>query len=128
MPQAVFSSPDKSLRLVSWLLRIGLAATFLYAAIASLRAPLEWAGFLPSFLTAQFNAQQLTTVFAAYEIGLSLWLLSGWRQRLSGLICALTLLGIIFANPLQLIITFRDFGLFFAALAVTLTAPPRRPA
>jgi len=104
--------------MASWLLRAGLAITFLYAGISSLQHPLEWVGFLPAFLTTHVAATTLIKVFAIYELALSLWLVSGKFIRYSALLCALTFAGIVITNTSQLITTFRDIGLTFMALAL----------
>lgn len=102
----------------SWLLRLGLAAVFLYAGISSLQHPLEWVGFLPTFLTKAVAATTLIKVFAIYELVLAIWLISGKLLKYSALLCALTLAVIVITNPSQLITTFRDMGLAFMALAL----------
>jgi hypothetical protein len=103
---------------VSWLLRIGLAFVFLYAATASLQHPLVWAIYLPAFLTKAIAATTLIKIVAIYELALVVWLLSGKYVRYCALLCALTLAGIVLTNPSQLITTFRDVGLVFMALAL----------
>jgi uncharacterized membrane protein YphA (DoxX/SURF4 family) len=102
----------------SWFLRVGLAAVFLYAGVSSLQHPLEWVGFLPAFLTNAIAATTLIKVFAIYELGLVVWLISGKLLRYCALLCALTLAGIVVTNPSQLITTFRDIGLACMALAL----------
>jgi len=95
-----------------------LAIVFLYAGIASLQHPLDWIVFLPHFLTRVATGSVLIRVFAVYELGLAVWLLSGKLLKYSALLCACTLAGIIVTNPSQLITTFRDIGLTFMALAL----------
>jgi len=56
--------------------------------------------------------------FSLYEILLSLWILSGWKSFFSACLAALTLLGIIAGNITVLDIFFRDFAIFFAAIAL----------
>jgi uncharacterized membrane protein YphA (DoxX/SURF4 family) len=107
-----------NINIASWLLRIGLATVFLYAGISSLQHPLEWVGFLPTFMTKAVAATTLIKVFAIYELGLAAWLISGKFLRYGALLCALTLAGIVVTNPSQLITTFRDIGLAFMALAL----------
>jgi uncharacterized membrane protein YphA (DoxX/SURF4 family) len=107
--------------ITSWLLRIGLGVVFLYAGISSLQHPLEWVGFLPMFLTKIVTATTLIKIFAIYELGLVLWLISGKLLRYCALLCALTLAGIVLTNPTQLITTFRDIGLACMALALAFT-------
>jgi uncharacterized membrane protein YphA (DoxX/SURF4 family) len=107
-----------NINIASWLLRIGLAAVFLYAGISSLQHPLEWIGFLPTFMTKVVAATTPIKVFAIYELVLSIWLLSGKYLKYCALLCALTLTGIVVTNMSQLITTFRDVGLAFMALAL----------
>ena len=104
--------------IASWLLRIGLAVVFLYAAISSLQHPLEWVGFLPPFMTKAIADTTLIKLFAIYELVLAVWLLSGKFIQYCALICAVTLAGIVVTNPSQLVTTFRDIGLAFMALAL----------
>ena len=104
--------------IASWLLRIGLAVVFLYAAISSFQHPLEWVGFLPNFLAKAIAATTLIKVFAVYELLLVVWLMSGKLLKYSALLCAVTLAGIVVTNQSQLITTFRDIGLAFMAVAL----------
>src|SRR5581483_8336957 len=108
-------------KIVAVLLRVGLALVFLYAAISSLRQPLEWAGFLPHFLTQSLSGTTLIRLFAVYELVLVAWLLSGKFTKYCALLCSATLLGIVVTNPSQLITTFRDVGLAFMSLALYFT-------
>jgi hypothetical protein len=107
--------------MVSLMLRIGLAAVFLYAAVSSLRHPVEWIGFLPAFMRDMVSGATLIKIFAVYELSLAVWLLSGKRAKYAGLLSAATLAGIVVTNPGQLIVTFRDIGLVFMALALFFT-------
>jgi len=100
------------------LLRSGLAIVFLYAAISSLKTPLDWAAYLPHFLADSINAVTLVKIFAVYELALGLWLISGLYLRYAALLCSLTLAGIVVLNPHDLIVTFRDIGLAFAAMSL----------
>ena len=101
-----------------WLLRIGLAVMFLYAAIGSFVAPNEWIGFLPPFVTSLFDAELLLKVFSVVEIALVAWLLSGVYTRYAALLAAAMLIGIAISNFSLFAISFRDIGLAFAALAL----------
>lgn len=104
--------------MTSLLLRVGLVLVFVYAAVASLQHPLEWAGFLPSFLTKTISSDVLIKFFALYELALVVWLASGKYIRYCALLCTATLLGIVITNPSQLITTFRDVGLAFMSLSL----------
>lgn len=107
-----------STKLAVWILRLGVAFAFAYAGIASLLNPLEWEGFLPHFMTVLVPAATLIGLFAAYELVLAVWLLSGKYGRYAALLAAATFAGITFANLNSLIITFRDVSLILMALAL----------
>jgi uncharacterized membrane protein YphA (DoxX/SURF4 family) len=101
-----------------WLLRIGLTFVFAYAGVSSLRQPAEWVGYLPGFMARMSDAQTLIKLFAAYELLLALWLLTGKYLRYGAVFAALTLASITVMNVPQLIITFRDVGLVLMAVAL----------
>lgn len=105
---------------VLWLLRAGLAFVFVYAAVSSLQHPLEWVGYLPGWLTKHLTATSLLKFLSVYELLLAALLISGRYARYAAGLCALTLAGIVFVNPSQLIITFRDVGLVCMALALAI--------
>ena len=100
------------------LLRVGLVAVFLYAAVSSLGAPAEWLSYMPAFLTRLLTGNTLIRLFAVYELLLVAWLISGKLIRHCALLCALTFVAIVIMNTEQLIITFRDVGLVCMALAL----------
>jgi uncharacterized membrane protein YphA (DoxX/SURF4 family) len=111
---------SKSLPL--WLLRVGLAAMFLYAALSSFLQPTEWLGYLPGFVSSMFDAELVLKLFSVVEIALAAWLLSGVYTRYAALLAAAMLIGITVSNFSLLAISFRDIGLAFAALALALLA------
>lgn len=104
--------------LVSLSLRIGLAFVFIYAAVSSFAHPLDWIGYLPSFLRHNAHDTQLLKLFSTFEIILAVWLLIGRYTKYAALFSAAMLAGIVFSTYNQLIISFRDVGLFFAAIAL----------
>jgi uncharacterized membrane protein YphA (DoxX/SURF4 family) len=108
-------------QLAPLLLRLGLVVVLTYAAVSSLMHPDQWVGYLPSFIEKMHSATSLLKVFAIFEILLSVWLLSGKSIRYAALLVALLLLGIILAQPGDLIITFRDIGLLFMTLALAVS-------
>ena len=104
------------------LLRIGLAGTLAYAAISSFITPTSWIGYFPLFLvefSSQFMPQEvLLGLFSLMELFLAAWLLSGFKSQYAGFCAAAVFGGILFFNLGALDLVFRDFGLFFAALAL----------
>lgn len=111
---AFFAGPQ----MPALLLRLGLAIVFAYAAISSFVTPDDWVGYLPNVVTDLVDADILLKLFSTYQLVLAVWLLSGWRQEIVGLVCAATFAGIIISNTALLQITFRDIALLFASLAL----------
>ncbi len=107
---------------VSFLLRLGIAVPFLYAAIAAALDPTSWIGFFPSWLQAIIPGGVLLGLWSWYEVALSLWLISGKKTYYAGGLASLTLLAITVFNLGALDIVFRDVGLLLAAVALTLLA------
>lgn len=112
--------PD--IRLAQILLRIGLALTLAYAAVASFITPTSWIGFFPAALvdfTSPFMSHEvLLGFFSVVELVLAAWLLSGFEPFFAGIFAAGLFAGIFFSNLGALDLVFRDGGLFFAALAL----------
>lgn len=106
------------IKLPSFLIRIGLAFSFMYAAIDSFRNPDAWIGFFPTAMRNIIPQNVLLTVFSIIEILLALWLISGIYSFYGASFSALILLGIITINIGALEIIFRDVTIFFAALAL----------
>ena len=109
-------------QLTPLLLRFGIAIVFMYAAISSVMHPDQWVGYLPPFIAKMHDAVNLLKAFAIFEILLSVWLLIGKFVRYAALLAALMFFGIILAQPSDLVITFRDIGLVFMALALAASA------
>lgn len=110
--------PKKNVDLPSLLLRIGLAFVFLYAGIASLQQPLEWEGYVPHIAANLFGVLTTLHLITVLEIVLGMWLLTGKYAKYAAALAALVLAGIVLVNVNQMLVTFRDVGLLFAALAL----------
>ena len=104
------------------LLGVGLAFVFAYAGISSLQQPLEWIAYVPHVLTHTVSATTAIRVIAVVELVLALWLLSGKYAKYAALVSAVMLIGIVVSNFGQMLITFRDVGLVFMALALFVSA------
>lgn len=105
-------------KLPSFLIRIGLAFSFMYAAIDSFIHPDAWVGFFPVVMRNVIAPHILLIVFAVIEALLALWLISGVDAFYSASLSALLLFGIIVTNMRAFEIIFRDVAVFFAALAL----------
>jgi len=106
-------------KMVLLLLRVAIASVFLYAAIAATFDHSNWIGFIPQIAERIAPASTLLTGFALFQFILAVWVLSGWKTFYASLLAAFTLLGIISANWGDLNVLFRDFAIFFSAIALT---------
>ena len=106
-------------KIVTLLLRCSIASVFLYAAVAATLQPNNWIGYIPEFIRHVFPASMLLLGFSLFQMVLGIWILTGWKTVISASLAALTLLGIIAANSTQIDILFRDFAIFFVAVALT---------
>lgn len=113
-------------KIVHLLLRLSIASVFLYAAVAATLQPYNWVGFIPQVFTALAPASILLLGFSLYQLVLAVWILSGWKSFYASFLAAITLLGIITANWGDVNILFRDFAIFFAALALAIGSYKRR--
>jgi hypothetical protein len=107
-------------QIVRLLLKISIASVFLYAAVAATLQPDNWIGYVPSFARQLLPANMLLLGFSFFQAALAVWILSGWKGFYSGLLAAITLVGIVFANISLIDIVFRDIAIFFAALALAM--------
>lgn len=106
------------MKLSSFLLRLGLAFSFAYAAADSFIKPDNWIGFFPLIIRNLMSPPLLLIAFALLQAGLALWLISGKAVFYSASLSALLLFGIIIVNFGQFEIIFRDVTILFAALAL----------
>lgn len=118
----IFTAHKSDPQAAAILLRVGLGLVFLYAAISTFLQPLLWEGYFPAVLLHLAPIHLVLYGMATYELCLAFALLAGIRLRLAALLCILTLGGIVATNLGQLIVTFRDVGLLFAALALFMLA------
>ena len=102
-------------------LRIGLSLVFLWFGSQQLLHTGAWTGLIPEWVTSASGFEAATFVYfnGAFEIVFGICLLVGYFTRMSALLLALHLLGII-ANVGYTPIGVRDFGLLMATIAVFL--------
>jgi hypothetical protein len=104
--------------LTSLILRIGLAFSFLYAAIAAYFRPDDWIGYFPTFLREIFSNDLLLSGWGFFEIIIAVWLLSGKRIFIPSVVAALSLAGLILTNLGGFDVIFRDVTIMACALAL----------
>ena len=106
-------------KLISLLLRAGIAFSFFYAAIFSFVNPTNWIGFFPSFLTNLIPGVILLPIFSVYEILLGLWLISNKKIFYASVLSSMTLFSVVIFNLGVLDIVFRDISILFASIALS---------
>lgn len=110
--------PRQNPKTASLLIRIGLAAVFVYAAIDAFIEPGAWISYVPMFSNSFINTKLALDLLSVFQIFLAIWLIVGKYIKISALIAAAMLGGIMIFNIPTLLITFRDIGLVFAAIAL----------
>ena len=108
------------LNLAKLSLRVALTIAFGYAGLGSILHPRDWVGYFPVFINQLPFVNTIFLVFSIGEIGLTLWLLSGFKTKYAAILAALMLIGIVGANFSDLSILFRDLALIFSAIALVL--------
>ncbi|MBU6321242.1 MAG: DoxX family membrane protein [Patescibacteria group bacterium] len=104
-----------------FVLRLGLAFAFLYPPYAALSDPLSWEGYFPPFVHAlPVSPLVLLHALGVVEVGIAVWVLSGWKIRLPALAAAALLLAIVGFNTFDFEILFRDLAIASIAVALAL--------
>lgn len=102
-------------------LRFGLGVVFLYAGIAAISDPTTWVSFVPAWISAILSPLSFLWIHAIAELILGVSLILGIYIPIASLAGALDLLSILVFYGIDAI-TFRDVGLFLAAIALFLLA------
>jgi uncharacterized membrane protein len=107
-----------------YLLQLGLAFVLLYAGISSFLHPSDWVGFVPVWVR-HFGLTRLSVLHlhGGAEVVLGIWLLANRQVKFAAWLTTLDLAAIILVNgfsPAVFGTTFRDVGLFFASLYLSL--------
>jgi hypothetical protein len=110
-----------------FLLRAGIAFSFLYPPFAAVYDPIAWSGYFPDFVQSfPVNTMLLLHVFGALEVVIALWLLWGRRLTLPSIAATILLLAIVVTNMGDFAILFRDIALALAALSLAFLPEPSR--
>jgi len=108
-------------KIISLILRIGLAFAFLYPPVAAFFDPFSWIGYFPQFMREIVsNDTLLLHSFGALEIVIAFWFLWGKKLLIPGIAASAMLLAIILFNWSQMDILFRDFSILAMAIALVI--------
>ena len=111
-------------RTADLILRAGVAFPFLYSAVDAWFHPDTWLGYFPGFIVGIVPDSILLHGFGAFEIVITLWILSGKRIMIPSAAAALLLLAIVGFHPLEFPILFRDLAIAAAATALAIAHAP----
>ena len=108
--------------LVPVVLRLGLAAVFVWFGVSQLLDPGAWIGFVPAFIIhSPIKPETVINLNGWFEMAGAVLLVIGWWVRPVALILAIHLAFI--AIETGGAIGVRDFGLTIACLALALASP-----
>ncbi len=110
----------------SLFLRIGLAFVFIFAALSAFFNSQAWIGYVPTFIGNTITRGYFLFVHDIVNLVLGIWLLSGKKTYWAAIVSAIVLAGITLTNLNVFLITFRDVGLFFAAVALAVMSRKQR--
>ena len=99
------------------ILGFGLGVTFLYAGICSFTDPTPWVGYVPAWVESLMPLDKFALAHGVFQVLLGAALLVGVLPRCAAVVAVLDLAAILVFFGIDLV-TFRDLGLFFAALAL----------
>lgn len=106
--------------IVEWLLRLGVAFSFLYPPVSAWFNPYAWVGYFPTFIVDMSPVSDLTLLhlFGILEIALGLWILFGKKILVPAALATLSLFLIVTFNWTQMDVLFRDLPIALMALAL----------
>ncbi len=109
-------------KIISLLLRFGIAFSFIYVAVSAFLNPTNWLGFIPDFLTFGFNKELFLKFHATIDLILGLWLISGRKPFYASILSSIILFGIIILNIGSMEIIFRDVSILLMAIAFSVVS------
>lgn len=102
----------------SFFLSLGLAFSFIYAAIDSFVNPSNWVGFVPQFVSAILSKELFLILFSVVELILGLWLISGFRRFYAAVVSTVVLIALTIPNLALISVIFRDISLILMAIGL----------
>ncbi len=105
--------------------RVGIAAVFLWFGIDKFIHPIEWAGWVPDWMTALIPMSLVSFMYiqGAIETVVGALLLIGYQTRFAALLAVVTLCGVILAmiGTGSTDVLLRDVGLLAASISLLFT-------
>ncbi len=117
------NNPEET-KIVWFLLRFGVAFTFLFASISAFVNPDPWLSYFPSFMRDMVPDSLLLFSWGIGEQIIGLWLLSGYRIFIPSVAASGLLLGIFIFDFHSLNITFRNVSILSTSIALAIMSNP----
>lgn len=117
-------SSSQELKIVWFLLRFGVAFTFLYASISAFIHPDPWLSYFPPFLRNMFSDELLLWTWGMGEMVIGVWLLSGYKIFLPSIAASGLLLGIFIFDFSSMNVIFRNVSILSTAIALAIISNP----
>jgi uncharacterized membrane protein YphA (DoxX/SURF4 family) len=114
----------KQISIAWFLLRFGVAFTFLFASISAFIDPVPWLGYFPEFMRAWGIDDILLWTWGGGELIIGLWLLSGYKIFLPSIASAGLMLGIFITDFDTLHIIFRNVCILCTSIALAIISNP----
>ncbi len=111
-------------RIVWFLLRFGVAFTFLFAAISAFVNPSPWLSYFPSFLRTMMSDATLLYMWGGAEIVIGVWILSGKKIFIPSIMAAGLMLGIFIFDFGSIKVIFRNVCILSTSIALAIITNP----
>lgn len=110
---------------IAWfLLRFGVAFTFLYASISAFINPAPWLAYFPDFMKLMVPEHVLLVTWGGGELIIGLWLLSGYRIFIPSILASGLMLGIFIFDFASMHIIFRNVCILSTSLSLAIISNP----
>lgn len=113
-----------NLPIVWFLLRFGVAFTFLYASIAAFIDPTPWLLYFPAFMRVMVPDNVLLITWGGAELIIGLWLLSGYRIFIPSILASGLMLGIFIFDFHSINIIFRNVCILCTSISLAIISNP----
>lgn len=114
----------KEISIVWFLLRFGVAFTFLFAAVSAFINPAPWLSYFPPFLRDHMSDTALLWIWGGAETIIGLWILSGRRIFLPSIAASGLMLGIFIFDFGSIHIIFRNVCILSTSIALAIMTNP----
>jgi hypothetical protein len=109
---------------VWFLLRFGVAFTFLYASISAFINPDPWLAYFPDIMRSLVSDSILLMSWGTVELVIGLWLLSGYRIFIPSIAAAGLMLGVFMFDFASFHIIFRNVCILATSISLAIISNP----